>query len=123
MLSSTVRDFFADDCPQLAAALSYYAVFSLPPLLIIVISIAGMFAPRDEVKGELTTQIETYLGDAAAKQITSMMDHANLPGKSSSGLLIGLAVLVFGATGVMAQLQAALNRVWGVRPDPERGGG
>ena len=122
VLRSTFRDFLADDCPQLAAALSYYAVFSLPPLLMIVISIAGMLAPRDEVRGEVTSQIETFFGGDAAEQITSMADYASVSGKSTAGLLIGLAVLIFGATGLMAQLQVALNRVWGVRPDPERGG-
>lgn len=122
LLRSTFNEFLKDDCPQMAAALSYYAIFSLPPLLVVVVSVAGLFVEPTDIRGEIAEQLEYAVGETAAQQVTTMVEQANVPGRSEGGLLIGIGVLLFGATGVMVALQAALNNVWDVRPDPRQGG-
>lgn len=122
LLRTTFNEFLEDDCPQLAAALSYYAIFSLPPLLVVVVSVAGLFVKPSDIRGEIAEQLEYAVGETAAEQVNAMIEQANVPGRSIGGLSIGIGVLLFGATGVMVALQAALNKVWDVRPDPHQGG-
>lgn len=123
ILKSTVKEFLKDDCPRMAAALSYYTVFSLPALLILVMLIAGVFADPTDLQGRILSEMRTAIGPAAAEQVRAILRNANRPG-SGGVLTVGLSViaLLFAATGAFAQLQAALNRAWEVGPDPDRGG-
>lgn len=123
MLKQAVSDFFEDECPRLAAALAYYTIFSLPPLLILILTVVGAVVDTEQVRGALQEQIQTLTGPQAAAEITTIIENANRPG--SGGVLatiLGVAALLFGATGAFAQLQDALNRTWEVGPDPETGG-
>lgn len=122
VLRQTASEFVQDECPRLAAALAYYAIFSLPALLALVVAVASFFAEGEQVSGRLMTFFEDSLGPAGTKQIETILKHAQQPGQGWWGWLVGLAVLVFGATGVLLELQTALNRVWGVKPDEEQGG-
>lgn len=122
ILKQTVGEFLKDDCPRMAAALSYYTMFSMPALLIIVMLVAGVFWDPAAIQGRLLTQMQTLIGADAAAQVREILRNATRPG-SGGPLTIGLSVaaLLFAATGAFAQLQATLNRAWGVEPDPERG--
>ncbi len=122
-IRQTIEAFFDDDCMTMAAAIAYYALFSLPPLLLIVASVAGVFFSRAAVQQELSLQIELLTGPSAARHAREMMDA--VAADSAGGwfpAIIGIAALVFAATTVFAQLQASLNRAWGVRPGPRTSG-
>ncbi|MCA8998728.1 MAG: YihY/virulence factor BrkB family protein [Planctomycetaceae bacterium] len=121
-LAKTFREFGKDDCTMMAASLAYYAMFSIPPLLLIVITATGMIWGQEAVRGYIETELARMLGEAGKDQVLDMVRSAET---SSSGILATLTstgLLLFGATGVMSQLQAALNRVWQIEPDPEQGG-
>lgn len=111
-----IKEFIDDDCPTLAAALAYYTIFSLPPLLFIIIVVAGFVVGRETVEAAIHQQMQAMLGGAASGQISTMATSA---GQTTGGGILGLMVsiigLIFGATTAFAQLQAALNRSWKIR--------
>jgi membrane protein len=122
MLQQSVREFLDDDCMTRAAALSYYTVFSLPPLLILILLLAGSIADPNDVRGGLEQQIDGLMGPAGGEQVRTMLSNAQRPGGGLLPTVAGITALLFGATGAFVQLQAALNRAWEVEPDPRQGG-
>lgn len=118
-LKQVFTEFSEDDCFTLAAALAYYTVFSLPPLLVLVISIAGVFVTPEEAVRAVHAQFETLVGAEGARPIADMIAASrDDPSSDIATRIFGVVVLVFGATGVMVQLQASLNRAWDVQPKP-----
>jgi membrane protein len=123
LLKDTYEDFTEDDCTTQSAALSYYTVFSLPPLLVLLLMILGAVLDPQDVRGQLQQQISGLMGPSAAEQIRTILQQAHRPG--AGGLLptlLSIGALLLGATGAFGQLQAALDRAWGVKPDPKQGG-
>jgi membrane protein len=121
IIKSTVREFLDDDAPRLAAALSYYTVFSLPPILILILLMTGVFMDIDTVADQIVDRAEGALGADGAQQIETMIrGTADFDGGTLATILSLLAI-AFGATGAFFQLQAALNKAWGVAPDPDAG--
>jgi len=97
-----------------SATIAYYALFSLPSLLIIVVSIAGYFFGVEAVQGRITGQIGEFIGAEAASAIEKMIENAALSQDSTWAIIFGLAMLIFGATGVFFQLKVAMNNIWNV---------
>tara|TARA_B100000929_G_C15497667_1_gene416506 strand:+ start:1288 stop:2298 length:1011 start_codon:yes stop_codon:yes gene_type:complete len=97
-----------------SATIAYYALFSLPSLLIIVVSIAGYFFGTEAVQGRITGQIGEFIGLDAAMSIENMIENAALSQDSTWAVVFGLAMLVFGATGVFFQLKIAMNNIWNI---------
>lgn len=125
VVTQTAREFVQDDCTRLAAALAYYTVFSLPPLLFLVIMIAGFAYPEGEPQQALTNEISALLGAETADQVETMIESASSRARAGGGLVVtilGAIAFVFGATGAFAELQAALNKAWQVAPDPNQSG-
>lgn len=122
LLKESVRDFLDDDCPSMAAALSYYTIFSLPPLLVLLLLLLGALVAPQDIQGTVEGRIRSLMGPAAGQQIRTILAHAERPGTGAIATVLGAAALVLGATGVFGQLQAALNRAWKVAPDPTKGG-
>lgn len=120
-LRQTGSEFFEDKVPRLAAALAYYSIFSLAPLLLIAVSIVGIFFGDDAASGVLDDQLRASMGDTAAAAVQEMVANARKPADNLLASLMGLTVLVIGAGGVFGQLQDALNTVWGIAPRPGRG--
>ena len=123
LFKSSVNDFMEDDCSTQAAALSYYTIFSLPPLLLLLLTILGAVVDPQDIRGQLEAQIGTLMGPAATQQIRTIL--AQLHGPVSGSVIatvVGFLGLLLGAGGAFGQLQAALNRAWEVRPDPHQGG-
>jgi membrane protein len=122
-LKRILKDFSEDECSVRAAALAYYTVFALPPLLILLTVVVGIFWDPVEVQSTLERQFSTLVGDEGGRAIREMLSRAEQPG--SGGLVasvLGLAALAFGSLGAFMQLQGALNRAWEVKPDPAQGG-
>jgi membrane protein len=122
LLRQTYAEWSEDRVPRLAAALAYYTTFSLAPLLVVLIAIAGAIFGTEAVRGQLDDQIRTLLGQDAAKAVQDMVKSAT--GHPSSGVVatvLGTAALLFGATGVFGELQDSLNTIWEVKPKPGRG--
>lgn len=97
-----------------SATIAYYALFSLPSLLIIVVSITGYFYGHEAVQGRLTHEIGNYIGENAAHAIEKMISNVVLQNNSTFMLIIGIGVLLFGATGVFFHMKQALNNIWNV---------
>jgi membrane protein len=121
LLTDTANDFLTHDCQSLAAALAYYTVFALPPLLVLVMTIVGLVWDPRQVEGQVGQQMAELVGQQGAGQIQTMVGEARHFGSGLAATL-GVMVLIVGATGLFAQLQWSLNRVWEVQPDPAQGG-
>ena len=107
---------------QLAGALAFYTLFSAAPLLIIVVTITGVAFGEEAVSGEISSQIEQFVGPDAAELLESAVMRARIDEAGILPTLIGIGALLFGATTVFAQLQSALNHIWGVVARPSRSG-
>jgi len=120
LLKQAFDDWSEDKAPRLGAALAYYAIFSLAPLLIIVIGIAGLVFGEQAARGELVAELKQTVGEPAASAIEELLKNTQRTGGSSWATIIGFAILVFGATGLFVELQDALNTIWKVTPRPGR---
>jgi len=114
-----VANFVAHHPFMLAAALSYYTLLSMAPLLLLVVAIAGAVFGQQAARGELVSQIQGQLGQAGAQVVQTILARAAGPGQGIL-LIIGAAALLVGATTVFVQLQTSLNHIWGVKPKPAR---
>lgn len=120
-VKQTFSDFAEDECPRMAAALAYYTIFALPPLLVLL-TLAAVAAGMDsgQVQGGIIEQASGLIGEEGARQIRTMLQEADRPGGGLLPTILSGAALLFGATGAFLQLQGALNRAWEVKP---KGGG
>ena len=121
LVKTAISSWLDDYAPSMGAALSYYTLFSLAPLLLIVVSVAGLVFGEDAVRGELFNQLQGLMGGDAAKAVQGLLASVNKPGKSVAGTVVGVALLLFGATTVFGELQDALDRIWRA-PAREKGG-
>src|SRR3954470_11615448 len=123
IIKDSAKDFIEDDCMDSAAALSYYTIFSLPALLVLILTIISAVMNPSDVKGGLEGQLQNLMGPSAGEQVRTIIQQAEQ--KPHGGFLptiLGIAGLLFGATGAFGQLQKTLNRAWDVEPDPNQGG-
>jgi membrane protein len=121
LFKETFQEWNAKEPFELSAVVAYYAIFSLPGLLIIVIAIAGFFFGEEAVKGEVAGQISKMLGKEAANGVQEMIVNSYKSNSSVMATIIGIGTLLFGATGVFFQLQKSLNKLWNVKADPKAG--
>jgi membrane protein len=122
LLRNTIEQWNSDKAPQLAAALAYYTVFSMAPLLIIVIAIAGLIFGQSGAENQIVGQIRGTVGEESALLIQDMLKSASRPADGMLATIIGLVTLLAGAAGVFGQLKAALNTMWNVPPAQGPGG-
>ena len=123
LLKQTFQEWLQDKAPQLGAALAYYTVFSLAPLILVLLAIIGVIF-RDDPAGawhKITQQMSYFLDPSAVQVVQSIAQKASQPGKSTIATIIGIALALFGASGVFGQLQDALNTIWGVKAKPGTG--
>ena len=111
----SVDEFFEDSPFQLAAALSFYTVLSLSPLVLIVVAAAGLVWGEQPVRSELLNQIRELTGDAGAETVRTVLESTTISGQSIGSMILGIVTLLFGATTVFAQLQSSLNQIWDVK--------
>ncbi len=115
-----LSEFVADDCPRMAAALSYYSVFAMPAMLGILALVASRIIPPDDFHQVLSEQLTAVVGNESAARIVDVVANAVQPNFGSPLALVSFIALLFAATAAFANLQGALNAAWGVRPDPRR---
>jgi len=121
LVKQTGAEWWEDDAPRHAAALSFYTALSLAPVLLIAVAVAGLVFGRDAAEQRIVGELQGTLGTSAATTIQSMIDSANKPASGLFAAIVGIVVLLFGASGVFAELQASLNRIWEVKARPGRG--
>ncbi len=123
LLKQTFNEWLQDKAPQLGAALAYYTVFSLAPLVLVLLAIVGVIF-RDDPAGawnKIMQQMSYFLDQSALQVVQNIAQTASQPGKSTVATVIGIALALFGASGVFGQLQDALNTIWGVKAKPAQG--
>ena len=101
-----------DRAQSMGAALAYYTVFSIAPLLLIAISVAGLFFGQDSARDSVVAQLQGLMGKAGAEAVQAMLKSVSTPSTSIVGTVVGIVVLIIGATSVFAELQDDLNRIW-----------
>jgi membrane protein len=122
LLKQTASEWMEDDAPTLGAALAYYTVFSLAPLMTIAIAMAGFFFGKEAAQGQIFDELRVLLGEQGGKAVEEMVQSANAqPTAGIVATIISIVMLLVGASGVFGQLQASLNTIWGVKPKPGRG--
>jgi len=128
VISQTFREFSEDECPRLAASTAYYTFFSLPAMLVAIVYIGGlvMVNHRQDIAERLQSHLEETVGSEGAKELSGILqtglERVTHWKESGPGILVGLGMLLLGATGALQELQTALNRAWHVEPDPKEGG-
>jgi membrane protein len=120
LLKNTTTAFSNDNAFKLSASLSYYTIFALGPLLIIVISLSAIFYGKEVVEGRLQEQLSHLLGSDAALQIQNILRNAQQTHATTLGAVIGFIVLFIGATGVFTEIQGSINFIWSVRAKPKK---
>jgi len=110
------REWRDDDALIQGAALAYYALFAMAPLLVLIIAVAGLVLGRAAAQGRLVEEIQGLMGPDGARMVEGMVEHVSSPGSGITATAVSLATIVLGASGVVGQLRSSLNRIWGVRP-------
>ena len=121
LLATTWKEWNEDQAPRLGAALAYYTVLSLAPLLILMIAVAGLIFGEEAARGQLMGQIEGMVGSEGGKAIQEMVANASKPGSGIMASIIGFALLIFGASTVANELKLSLNQIWDVDPNATGG--
>jgi membrane protein len=112
LIKAAVSSWVDDFAPSMGAALSYYTVFSLAPMLLIVIGVAGLVFGADAARGEIVAQLRGMMGEQGAVAVEELLKSASDPGKGILATVIGFVTLLIGATAVFAELQSSLDRIW-----------
>src|SRR5438045_548665 len=123
LLKQTFSEWLEDQAPQLGAALAYYTVFSLAPLILVLLAIVGLIFQNDPAGAwkKITEQMSYFLDKSAVDVVQNIAQKAAQPNKGLLATIIGIALALFGASGVFGQLQDALNTIWGVKAKPGAG--
>lgn len=121
LLKLSFQEFISDNAMKLSAALSYYTIFSLPPLFFIIISLSGYFFGDQAVRGEIFGQINSLVGNSAAQQIQETIKNVKLSNSNTFNTCIGIVILLIGASGVFSEIQDSINFIWGIKAKPKRG--
>lgn len=120
-----VKETFAgisdDKIMKKSAALAYYTIFSLAPLLLIIMWTVGFFFGEDAIEGRIYNELSESIGSNAAKQIQDIIQKISLSQKSGLAIIIGIGTLIIGSTTVFVEIQDSINSIWGVRAKPEKG--
>ncbi|MBV9873117.1 MAG: YihY/virulence factor BrkB family protein [Verrucomicrobia bacterium] len=122
LLKTTAQEWSRDKCPQLGAALAYYAVFSLAPLMLILLGLFGMiYGGNEQARQKILEQLSYFLDPSTLRSVQEIAAKAAQPKPGLWSAIFGVLIAIFGASGIFGQLQDALNSIWDVKPKPNRG--
>lgn len=121
ILKNTVVGFMNEPSLKYSASLAYYTVFSVGPILVLMISLAGIFLGEEAIEGKVFTELRGLIGASVAKQVQDIIKNLSLSGKSNIALTISVITLLLGATTVFGDIQNSINSIWHVRPKVKKG--
>jgi membrane protein len=121
LLKTAAEEFSADNATKLAASLAYYTIFSIGPMLLVIISLTGLFVEREVVTTEITEQLKEFLGSSGAEFVLQVIANMQTQGNAATFSIIGFVVLIFGASGVFIEIQSSINYIWSIRAKPKKG--
>lgn len=121
VIKNTFKGFTDHKITKLSGSLAYYTVFSMGPLLIMIISLCGLFLGREAVEGEVFAVLRGFVGEDTAIQLQEIIKNASLAGKSKIAAIIGGVTLLIGATTVFGEIQDSINTIWGLKAKPKKG--
>ena len=121
VLKNSFTGFSNHNVMKFSAALAYYTVFSMAPLLIVIISLCGIFLGQEAVEGQIYGSLAGFMGEDTAMQLQEIIKKASISGKDTIAAIIGIITLLVGATTVFAEIQDSINDIWGLKPKPKRG--
>ena len=121
VFKNSFSGFSDDKVTKLSASLAYYTVFSMAPLLIVIISLCALFLGREAVEGQIYAQLAGFIGSDNAAQLQQIIKNASIAGKGRLAAIIGAITLLVSATTVFAEIQDSINFIWGLKPKPKRG--
>ncbi|MBV8483857.1 MAG: YihY/virulence factor BrkB family protein [Verrucomicrobia bacterium] len=122
VLQNAATEWVKDKCPQLGAALAYYTVFSLAPLIVVLLGVFGLiYGGNEQARQKILEQLSYLMDRSAVKVVQDIAENASQPTASLLATVVGILVALFGASGIFGQLQDALNTIWSIRPKPSRG--
>ncbi|MBI3883503.1 MAG: YihY/virulence factor BrkB family protein [Sphingobacteriales bacterium] len=121
ILKNTFKSFGEDKVTKLSGSLAYSTVFSIAPLLIVIISLCGLFLGTEVIEGKIYAQLSSFLGADTAKQLQEIIKNASLTGKSTVAVITGGITLLIGCTTIFAEIQDSINIIWGLKPKPKKG--
>lgn len=121
LIKESFQEWQKDGALDLGAALAYYTIFSLAPLLLVALAVAGLLWDRGQIQGQLIAQLQGLMGQQGAQAVQTMLANAGQHGQGMFAGIIAVVTILFGATGVFVQLQSSLNKVWNVEARPGLG--
>lgn len=121
VLKASFTGFSDDKVTKLSGSLAYYTVFSMGPLLVVIIALCGLFLGRDAVEGKIYGTLQGFVGSDTAAQLQDIIKHAGIGNKSKIAAIVGGVTLLLGATSVFGEIQDSINGIWGLKPKPKRG--
>jgi len=121
LLKASGKGFADDKVPKLSGSLAYYTIFSMGPLLLIIITMCSFFFGREAVEGRVYAQLKDFVGSDTASQLQQIIKNASLSGKTAVATTIGVIALLIGATSVFAEMQDSINMIWGLKAKPKKG--
>ncbi|POY34814.1 ribonuclease BN [Solitalea longa] len=121
LMAQVISEFLQDKIMKLSASLAYYTIFSLPPMLLVIISLCDLFYGKQAMEGIVFEQLQGVIGDKPAMLIESTLKGVTVTQSASIATMIGLVTLFFGATGVFNEIQDSINQIWGLKLKPNKG--
>lgn len=121
LLKEAFSEFNSDNVVKLSASLAYYTVFSMGPLLLVIISLTGLFFEKERITGNIYSQLNNFIGKDGADQVLSIIHQMQQQNAAAKFSIIGIVLLVLGATSVFADIQDSINYIWSIRAKPKKG--
>lgn len=121
ILKDAFTAFGDDKVTKLSGSLAYSTVFSLGPLLIVIIALSGIFWGKEAIEGKIYEQLRSFVGEGSAAQLQEIIKNASTSGNSKMAVVVGGIVLLFGATAIFSEIQDSINSIWGIKPKPKKG--
>src|SRR5436853_7358438 len=121
ILVNSFKNFGDDKIAKYSASLAYTTIFSMGPLLIVLIFLCGIFFGQDATEGKVYGQLQQFVGKDAASQLQTIIQNASLSGKGTIAAIIGVVTLLIGSTAVFAEIQDSINSIWGLKAKPKKG--
>ena len=121
IIVNAFKGFSDDKVTKLSGSLAYSTVFSLAPLLVVIIAICGLFFKKEAIEGKIYSQLAGFVGSDTAMQLQELIKSASLNGKSSVAIIVGVVTLLIGSTAVFGEIQDSINTIWGLKAKPKKG--